>query len=358
MSFRHAAIGRRVVQQAGGIGENGLDVGADQPGRSGGDTFGALRVFAHHEHGLAERRRLFLHAAAVGQHQVAALLQIEERQVVLRLDQVDVRHVADLGRHHAPYVGVGVDGVDDLDVAARRKPLERGADALDAAVEILTPVPGDEDQLLACVEEGEARREFAVHFLVGIDPTREVQQRVDHRVAGDEDRVGVLALADQVVARFRRRREVPGGDVAGDQPVQLLGEGAVDSVAAQPRLDMRHRDALVEGGERRGHRRGRVALHHDDVGPGLLEHRFHAFEHPGGDVEQCLAVRHDVEVVVDRYAGERDHAVHHLAMLGGDADFGVDVRALDRRPGDREAFQRFGARAEHDQQLQPARSLG
>ena len=185
-----------------------------------------------------------------------------------------------------------------------------------------------------------------------------MQQRVDHRVAGDEDPGRVLALGDQVLARLGGGGEMPGGDIAGDQPVQLLGEGAVDIVTAQPRLDMGHRNALVERRQCRGHGGGGVALHHDDVGLRLVEHLGHAEQHLGGYVEQRLARRHDIEIVIHRHAGQRDHLVDHLAVLGGDADLGVEMRALQRRLRHGEAFQGLRTGAEDDEQPLPPGTLG
>ena len=209
---------------------------------------------------------------------------------------------------------------------------------------------GDEDQLLGGIEKPERGGERAAQSGVVLHRVGEMQQRIDHRVAGDEDAARVLALGDQVVAGFGRRGKVPARNVADDEPVELLGEGTVDIVAAQPGFDVGHGDLLVEGGQRRGHRGRGVALHHDDVGPRSLEHLLHPREHSRGDVEQRLAGGHHIEVVVDAHPGQRDDLVDHFAMLRSDANLGDKARMPHGRAGHRKAFEGFRPRAEHDQE--------
>jgi hypothetical protein len=73
------------------------------------------------------------------------------------------------------------------------------------------------------------------------------------------------ALASQRGGGPRRGREMPPGQ-SGDQPaVEFLGKRVVRYPAAQARLDVRHRDPFVEGGERPAQRGRRVALDDDDV---------------------------------------------------------------------------------------------
>ena len=76
-------------------------VGADQPHGAGRHRLGPLGGVAHDQHRLAERGRLLLHAAGVGEDQVRAVHQVDEGQVVERLDQVDVGDAAE----QAPFTG-------------------------------------------------------------------------------------------------------------------------------------------------------------------------------------------------------------------------------------------------------------
>ena len=77
-------------------------VGADQPHGAGGHRLGALGGVAHDEDRLAERGRLLLHPARVGEDQVRAVHQVDEGQVVERLDQVHVADAARAGAGPAP----------------------------------------------------------------------------------------------------------------------------------------------------------------------------------------------------------------------------------------------------------------
>ncbi|MNU00066.1 hypothetical protein D3C72_2430950 [compost metagenome] len=67
---------------------------------------------------------------------------------------------------------------------------------------VLAAMAGHQDQLLVGIKEREARRQFGVQRQVGIHAVREVQQGIDHRVAGDEDAGGILALGQQIVPRL------------------------------------------------------------------------------------------------------------------------------------------------------------
>ena len=66
----HGGIGAVIVEQREDFGNDAVLVGADQLGGAGRDALGPLGRLAHHQHRLAERRRLFLHAARIGQHDV------------------------------------------------------------------------------------------------------------------------------------------------------------------------------------------------------------------------------------------------------------------------------------------------
>ena len=57
-------------------------------------------------------------------------------------------------------------------------------------------------------------------------------------------------------------------------------------------LDMNDRHAAIEGCQRRGHGRGRVALHHDAVGPLVLDHRVQSLQAARRQECQRLVRRH------------------------------------------------------------------
>src|SRR3546814_3024944 len=65
MRPRHGIISAFIVQKAENFRNDAIFVGADEPRGARLDALGSLGRLAHHEHRLAERGRLFLHAAAV-----------------------------------------------------------------------------------------------------------------------------------------------------------------------------------------------------------------------------------------------------------------------------------------------------
>ena len=80
----HARVRGGVGEQARGGGDDGVALRADQLGGAGLERLGALGGVAHHQHRHAERRRFLLQAAGVGEDQVGAPHQVDERQVVER----------------------------------------------------------------------------------------------------------------------------------------------------------------------------------------------------------------------------------------------------------------------------------
>ena len=83
-----AAISKRVVLGAGGQArqlargqhmaggrQDALGPGAHQQAGAAGDDFGALGHIAHHQYGLAQGWRFFLHAAGIRQHDIGTLHQ-------------------------------------------------------------------------------------------------------------------------------------------------------------------------------------------------------------------------------------------------------------------------------------------
>jgi hypothetical protein len=169
------------------------------------------------------------------------------------------------------------DGEDDVDVRETRdEPADGGADPLERRAEALAAVGRHDDDPPACrrgFELGDPRRGQCVGSV----------QRVDHRVAGDDDRALVDALGEEVESGSAGRREMEVGGDGREAPVQLLGERLTRIVRAQARLDVRDSGSAVERGDR-SHRRGRrVSLDEHPVGPLAREHRLQPAHHIGRD---------------------------------------------------------------------------
>ena len=83
--------------------------------------------------------------------------QVDERQVVQRVDQVDRRMRAEQARGHSADVRVQMHRIDDLHIPVRRQLQQPLGDTIEAAGEILPPVAGDQDQPLRRIERGQRR---------------------------------------------------------------------------------------------------------------------------------------------------------------------------------------------------------
>ena len=130
------------------------------------------------------------------------------------------------------------------------------------------------------------------------DPLLQRHQGVDHRVA---DHVHALVgdpLAAQVGDRLGAVEEEPLGKAVGDDPVDLLGHGAIE--AAQPRLDMGDRNLHLDRGQHGGQGRVDVAGDHHQVGFLVGQDRLQPFHRPrrlhrvaaGADLEHVVGGGH------------------------------------------------------------------
>lgn len=288
--------------------------GAHQAGHSGLDGLGALGGVAHHQYGFAEGRCLFLQTTAVGEYQGALLHQSHKGKVGLRWEKEDVSPVGvDQVVHGLLYVGVEVDGVDEVDILETMCQLVEGlADVLDAVAEVFASVAGDEYHTAAWVASKVRHR--------GTPVVDHPMQGIDHGVAGDGDAVRTDAFVQQVLACAFGGSEVEGAELAVEASVHLFGPRAVDVVGAQTGLDVAHGYLLVVGGQGGQGRCGGVAMYQHHVGFRLLQNAAHSEQDARGEVVEILSGLHEVEVVVGTDAEDVEYLVEHLAVLSGDAD--------------------------------------
>ena len=274
----------RRVEEPRGLGHDARPVGADEAHRAGLDRLRALGGLAHHEHGLAERGRLLLDAAGIGEHQVRAAHEVDEGDVVQRRQQVHVRGTAQDAAHRLLHVGVEVYRVHDLDVASRSELRQRPADVLEPLAEALAAVPGDEHEALARVQEGELRVERSAQGRVRVEAGDHREERVDDGVARDQDGRVVHTLAQQVLARLLGGGEMVPGDAGGEAAVHLLRPRGVDVARPQSRFHVPDGNAAVVGREARAQRGRRVAVHEHQVRLLGVEHGLEAPQDAGEDV--------------------------------------------------------------------------
>ena len=262
---------------------------------------------------------------------------------------MDVAAVGKQPLHGLLHVRVQVHGVYQLDIRPLSDGGEGAADALEPVAKALASVAGDEDEAFFGVEEAELCVERRAQGCVALDAAGDVEQRVDHCVAGDVDAFRCHALAQQAGAGDIGGGEMQVGDGAGQAAVHLLGPGRERVAGAQAGLDMPHRNARVKRGERGGEGGGGIAVDQHAVRLPLGQNPAQAEQHIAGDVRQILPRLHEVEVVFRRNIKQRQHLIQHLPVLGGDADARID--AIRRLQGlhHRRHFDGLGAGAEYDE---------
>ena len=189
--------------------------------------------------------------------------------------------------------------------------------AVEGLAEALPPVRGDEHEIF--LRRGTLAR-------------GELLERVHDGVSGQVHASGWRALRPQGGRGPLRRREIGAGDDVDDASVHLLRERPVQVPGAQAGLDVPDGDAAVEGGDRSAHRRGRVALDEEPVGPALRQQRIERAEDPRRELARGLVVAHQVEIDVGRQVEQLEDLVEHLAMLRGRAEDDVEAVRLRAQP--------------------------
>ena len=121
-----------------------------------------------------------------------------------------------------------------------------------------------------------------------------------------------------------RRRQVQAGDLAYHLSVGFLWERRHKVSAAQPGLDMNHRNAVIES--RNGARGGRSCVALDDHGIrfGLREEGVKAVDSAGHDCRQRLTLPKDVQVMIGDNAEKLVDLIQHLAVLACDRHDAVE----------------------------------
>ena len=244
-------------------------------------------------------------------------------------------------------LGFRWDRIDDLDVASRGKAGQGGAGILQTGAKTLTPVAGDEDQAALRIEERKARRLFGAERGVVPEAPDDVQKRVDHRVSGDHDAALADALAAEIAGRLGGWGEVDVGERVGQRTVHLFGPRRAHIAGAQSRLHVSHRDLAVERGQRGGQGRRRIAVHQHAIGLEIVENPTHAAKHGLGDMGEVLVGAHNIQVIVRRYGEQGQDLVQHVAVLGGDADSGLDAGLGRQRLDHRRHLNRLGPSSEY-----------
>lgn len=162
------------------------------------------------------------------------------------------------------------------------------------------------------------------------------QQHIGHDVP-DDDCTRLEPLLGQVGCADHRRREQEIRCVVGQDPVDLLGHGAVEG--AQPRLQVSHRHVQFDGRQRPGKRGVRVSVDQHPVREVLGQHGIHGGEYRCGLHPVGTGAHLHVDIggadsqVVEEHLGQQRvvvlAGVDDRVMDPGGAQSGVDGGELD-----------------------------
>lgn len=356
MNGSHALIQFFVVEDLSGFRDDAVFVRSNEFHGAGFDGFGALGFLAEDEDRFAEGGTFFLNAAGVGDEEIGAAHEVDERDVVERGDEVDVGLSGEQAVDGVLHVGVGVDGVDDLNAGANGESPERLADALETGAEAFAAVGGDNDETSGRVEERPVHTtcEGAVDEAIA-----DVENGVDSRVAGDVNAFRGDAFPAEIAGGPRRGGEVEIGDPAGEDPVHLLGERLSHVPRAETGLDVTDGDTGVESRERAAEGRRRVALDDSEIGLQVAENRFECGDHAGRRLEERLARPHQVQVDVGNDLKSLEYLIEDLPVLRGDADFCLEHVRFGLKPTEyRAELDRFRPCAKQEEGSDGQRALG
>ena len=321
----HTLVGLLVIQQRGNLAYDEVMIGAHQMDGAALEGFRAFGGVAHHEDGLAQAGGLFLDAAGVGEDNRTLLHQIDELQILERFDEEEVGTSEIFAKHlmdGLAHVGIEVHRIDEIHIRVLLAEVLHGRNHADKSfAKVLTAVASYEDELLAVVKAVDVVACGLEHIdlfigkgFVALEFIDHHVQRIDDRVACDEDLAMGLFLLE-VLLTEGRRGEVVGGDAASDLAVHLFGPRAVDVVSPETGLDMTHRNLLVESGEGGSGAGSRVTMDQDHIRLALLEYVAHAGKHAGSDIVQVLPLLHDIQVIIRLHLEYAQHLVQHLPML-------------------------------------------
>ena len=300
-------------------------VGSHKVDGAAHEGFGTFGGVAHHQYGFAKARSFFLDATGVGENHGGLLHQIDELQILERLNEEEVGTGEIIAKHLVDglaHVGIEVHRIDKVHIGILLAEILHRSDHADESFsEVLTTVAGDEDEFLAVVKAGDIVASGLEHVdlligksLVALELIDHHVKRIDDRVAGDEDLAMGLFLQEVLFAEGRRC-EIVGGNASGNLPVHLLGPRAIDVVSPEAGLDMTHRNLLIESGEGGSGACGRVSMDQDHIRLALLEHIAHAGKHTGSHIVKILSLLHDIQIIIRLHLEDAQYLIQHLPML-------------------------------------------
>ncbi|MNV69291.1 hypothetical protein D3C71_1621950 [compost metagenome] len=120
-------------------------------------------------------------------------------------------------------------------------------------------------------------------------------------------------------------------DDIDDAAIHLFRPRPGDVAGTQARFDVPHRNAVMEGSDCSGHRRGGITVDQHAIGSHLRIQRIQALEQLGAQAVEGLVGNHHIKIVIGGDLEQRHHLVQHRPMLACGADDGFDIRRLTQR---------------------------
>jgi len=233
---------------------------------------------------------------------------------------------------------------DDGDVGVRDgggDALDRRADAGDAGSPALAPVHGHEQVRAGTDADRHCRR-------------CELGDRIDDRVAGQDDVATGDALGGEVGDGTHGGGQVKPGDARDERAVALFGERLTKVVGAQAGLEMDERDPVPEGGQA-GHQGGQgVALDEHGVRTGRLQLRLGGGRREGAEFGEAAGgpVQRPAQI---RDQPERGQPLGHAVGVLADVEQQrFDEPGVEQGEGDGGGLHRLRARPHGHQEAGPA----
>ena len=135
-----------VIQKPGRSLANLFDIGSHQNCRASLYRFRPFGLFAQDQHGFAKRRSFLLYAARIRNQQIGAPGQVDERNIVQGLNQMNIGMIFQMTANRFGDVGIGMNGVDDSDVRPVSQLPQRDTDALKGFAKAFAAMRGNDDQ--------------------------------------------------------------------------------------------------------------------------------------------------------------------------------------------------------------------
>ena len=159
---------------------------------------------------------------------------------------------------------------------------------------------------------------------------------------------GCDILTPEIVRIGGDRRKMQTRDAGDQASIDLLRPRRIDIPGSQAGFDMRHRNFLIERGERACERRRGVTLHEEPIGPMDDQLALHSLQHRCRQIGEGLPLGHHRQLGVGDDAEQREDVAAEIAVLPCVVDLHGEFRPRARRQHDRRELDRLGPGAEHD----------